>query len=69
MESTLIRMVWASIETCQKADLANLSNSSLIQHLLDRLHGEIFLSDRDQLSLSQYLSDRVMLVRDLLDLG
>jgi hypothetical protein len=67
METALIRMVWASVEACRNGNFVDLSDSVLVQHLLSQLNRDIRLNDRDHLVLKQYLNDRVMLIRDLLE--
>jgi hypothetical protein len=67
MEPTLVRLVWTSVAACCDRDLVGFSDSMLIQHLLNQLHRQILLNEQDQSLLKQYLTDRVPLIRDLLD--
>jgi hypothetical protein len=68
VETALIRMVWTSVEACRNANLVNLSDSVLVQHLLNQLNRNVRLDDRAHSVLKQYLDDRVMLIRDLLEM-
>ena len=60
-----IRMMWAFVETSNPHTLLKLSDSELIQNLLKQVESITPLSGKNNQLLSQYVSLRTLLIREL----
>ncbi|KST65377.1 hypothetical protein [Mastigocoleus testarum] len=61
----IIRMIWAFVETSNPGSLLKLSDSELIQKLIDEVEKVSSLSPEDSQTLSKYVGLRTPLIRDL----
>ena len=64
MNTSLLRQTWNLIETTNAWELLEVSESDLIQKLLQRLDAQKPLAEQERVSLSDYLHDKISLIRD-----
>lgn len=64
MNTTLLRQTWKLIEATNAWELLEASESDLIQALLQRLDAQNPLADRERDSLSNYLQNKMGLIKD-----
>ena len=65
MTPTMLRQLWLLIETTQANLLLRLDDASLVQWLLKQFNQERALNHDEIHVLSDYLNNRVSLIRDL----
>lgn len=65
MTPTMLRQLWSLIETTQANLLLKLDDASLVQCLLKQLKQQRSLNQDEANILSDYLSSRLSLIRDL----
>ncbi|HAG84014.1 MAG TPA: hypothetical protein DD379_22320 [Cyanobacteria bacterium UBA11162] len=65
MTPTMLRQLWSLIETTQSNLLLKLDDASLVQWLLKQFKQEQALNAEEMHILSDYLSNRLSLIRDL----
>jgi uncharacterized membrane protein YvbJ len=65
MTPTMLRQLWLLIETTQANLLLRLDDASLVQWLLKQFNQERSLNHDEIHVLSNYLNNRVSLIRDL----
>ncbi|GAB4200383.1 MAG: hypothetical protein Fur006_51850 [Coleofasciculaceae cyanobacterium] len=65
MTPTMLRQLWLLIETTQANLLLRLDDASLVQWLLKQFNQERSLNHDEIHVLSDYLNNRVSLIRDL----
>lgn len=65
MTPTMLRQLWLLIETTQANLLLRLDDASLVQWLLKQFKQERSLNHDEIHVLSDYLNNRVSLIRDL----
>jgi DNA-binding transcriptional regulator/RsmH inhibitor MraZ len=61
---TLLRQAWNLIERTNASELLDISETELIQRLLNRLDAQIPLDQQERVSLSTYLHSKISLIRD-----
>ena len=64
MSTTLLRKTWNLIEATNAWELLEVSESELVQELLQRLDAQKPLAEQERVSLSDYLHDKISLIRD-----
>ncbi len=64
MTPTMMRQIWAMIESTQVNTLLQLDDSSLVQWLLKQFTAQQEIDDQETSSLNTYLSSRLPLIRD-----
>ena len=65
MTPTMLRQLWSLIETTQANLLLKLDDASLVQWLLRQFKQDRALNHEEMHLLSDYLNNRVTLIRDL----
>ncbi len=65
MTPTMLRQLWSLIETTQAHLLLKLDDASLVQWLLKQFKQERSLNHEEINVLSDYLNNRLSLIRDL----
>lgn len=65
MTPTMLRQLWSLIETTQANLLLKLDDASLVQWILKQLKQEQALNPEEVHILSDYLNNRLSLIRDL----
>jgi hypothetical protein len=64
LNTTLLRQTWNLIETTNAWELLEVSESDLIQRLLQRLDAQKPLADQERVSLNDYLHTKMSLIKD-----
>ena len=64
MNTSLLRQTWNLIETTNAWELLEISESELIQKLLQSLDAQKPLAEQERLSLNDYLHKKIGLIRD-----
>ena len=65
MTPTMLRQLWSLIETTQTNLLLRLDDASLVQWLLKQFRQQRSLNHEEIHMLSDYLNNRVSLIREL----
>ncbi len=65
MKASTLRLLWAVVEETQTNILIQFNDAELIQQLLRQLKNKTWLSSEEMNTISNYLSSRVPLIRDL----
>jgi hypothetical protein len=65
INSSLLRHLWSVVEETQTNILLSLSDTELVQHLLKQLQYRGILSTEELAALSNYIDQRLVLIRDL----
>lgn len=65
MNPSLIRQIWALVETTHATHLINLDDANLVQSLLGQFNLQQPLNSEENTLLSGYLYSRLTLIRDL----
>ena len=64
MNTSLLRQTWNLIEATNALELLEVSEPELVQKLLQRLDAQKPLAEQERLSLSDYLHQKISLIRD-----
>jgi hypothetical protein len=67
IESNIIHAVWSSVEAINKQLLLQLNDTDLIQQIMRDIDKGSTLTSQDRQSLIDYLSSKIMLIRDISD--
>ncbi|MEL6815873.1 MAG: hypothetical protein AAFP03_13825 [Cyanobacteria bacterium J06598_3] len=65
MDARLIRQLWSAVESTPTNKLSNLDDSSLLSSLMDLLKSDPTFDPRNLSAMSQYISTRMPLIREL----
>lgn len=65
MDSSTLRRIWTLVETTQASELLHLSDAELVRQLLLRLDEGIPLTNLQIEVVSEYVQNRITLIRDL----
>ncbi len=65
MDSSTLRRIWTLVEATQVSELLHLSDAELVQQLLLRLDEGIPLTNSEIEMVSEYVQNRITLIRDL----
>ena len=65
IESAIIRAVWSSVETINKQALLHLSDTDIVQQIIDRVERILSLDIHERESLSDYVNSKVKLIKDI----
>lgn len=65
INSSTLRRVWTLVEATQTSELLHLSDAELVQQLLLRLDEGIPLTNSEIAVVSEYVQNRITLIRDL----
>lgn len=65
IKSSIVRAVWASVSAINAQILLQLSDSDLIHQIFREVDHTSALSSEDRQSLIDYISSRIMLIRDI----
>ncbi len=65
MNSSTLRRIWTLVEATQTSELLHLSDAELVQQLLLRLDEGIPLTNSEIEVISEYVQNRITLIRDL----
>jgi hypothetical protein len=61
---TLLRQTWSLIETINAVELLEISETELVQRLLNRLDAQKPLADQERIYLNDYLHSKIGLIKD-----
>jgi ribosome assembly protein YihI (activator of Der GTPase) len=64
VSSKLLRQTWSLIEAINALELLEISESELIQKLLERLDAQKPLADQERIYLNDYLHSKISLIKD-----
>lgn len=65
IESSIVRAVWSSVEALNHQVLLQLNDTDLIQQIMKQVERAATLSSQERQSLIDYVSSKVMLIRDI----
>lgn len=65
MNSLTLRRIWTLVEATQTSELLHLTDAELVQQLLFRLDEGIPLTNSEIEMVSEYVQNRITLIRDL----
>ena len=65
IESTIIRAVWSCVETIDKQSLLQLSDTDMVQQIIEQVERIFSLDFEQRQSLSDYIASRVRLIEDI----
>ncbi len=65
IESSIIRSVWSSVSAINTQILLQLSDSDLIHQIYRQVDQTSALSSEERQSLINYISSKIMLIRDM----
>ena len=65
MTPKMLRQFWSLIESTQSNIILGLDDSSLVQWLLSQLHTNQYLDGQQSDVLSDYIRNKIPLIRDL----
>ena len=65
IETAIIRAVWSSVETINKQALLHLSDTDIVQQIIDRVECIFSLDPEERQSLSHYVNSKVRLIKDI----
>ncbi|MFM7427147.1 MAG: hypothetical protein ACKO7W_19470 [Elainella sp.] len=65
ISASMLRLAWAVVEEAPPSDLLNLSDTMLIKLLLHQIAQKVLLTGEEVCALYDYLSSRVLLIRDM----
>ncbi len=65
IETAIIRAVWSSVETVNKQALLHLSDTDIVQQIIDRVECIFSLDLEERQSLSHYVNSKVRLIKDI----
>lgn len=65
LESKIVRTVWSSVEAINDRILLQLNDSDLIHQVIKQADATSVLSLEERQSLINYISSKVMLIRDI----
>ncbi len=65
MNSSTLRRIWTLVEATQTSELLHLTDAELVQQLLLHLDEGIPLTDSEIEMISEYVQNRITLIRDL----
>ena len=66
IQSAIIRAVWSSVETIDKQALLHLSDTDIVQQIIERVECVFSLDLEERQSLFDYVNSRVRLIEDML---
>lgn len=65
LNSITLRKLWSVVEETQAPVILKLNDADLIQQLLCQLQNKYALSPEEMQTIYRYLSDRLILIRDM----
>ena len=65
IESAIIRAVWSSVETINKQALLHLSDTDIVQQIIEQVERILSLDNHERKSLSDYVNSKVKLIKDI----
>ena len=65
IESSILRAVWSSVEALNNQVLLQLNDTDLIHQIMKQVDRAATLSSEERKSLIDYVSSKVMLIRDI----
>ena len=65
VESAIVRAVWSSVETINKQALLHLSDTDIVQEVIEQVERILSLDNHEQKSLSDYVNSKVKLIKDI----
>ncbi|MEA5532464.1 hypothetical protein [Crocosphaera sp. XPORK-15E] len=65
MNATIIRQLWSIVEESSDKTVMSLDDSDLVNQLLGKLNARQNLSPEDWYVMSDYLSARTLLIREI----
>ena len=64
MNTSLLRQTWNLIERTSAWEILEVSESELVQKLLQSLDAQNPLAEQERVSLNDYLHEKISLIRD-----
>ena len=64
MNVKLMRQTWSLIETINASELLEISETELVQQVLNRLDAQKPLGDKERICLNNYLHSKIGLIKD-----
>ena len=65
IDSSIIHAVWSSVEAINKTALLQLNDTDLTYKIMRRVENTSLLAIEDRQSLNNYISSKVLLIREL----
>ena len=65
IETAIIRAVWSSVETINKQALLHLSDTDIVQQIIEQVERILSLDIQERESLSDYVNSKVKLIKDI----
>ena len=65
IETAIIRAVWSSVETINKQALLHLSDTDIVQQIIEQVERILSLDIQERESLFDYVNSKVRLIKDL----
>ena len=65
IDSSVIRAVWSSVEAINKTALVQLNDTDLTYQIMRQVENTSVITLEDRQSLSDYISSKVLLIRDI----
>lgn len=65
IEAAIIRAVWSSVETINKQALLHLSDTDIVQQIIEQVERILSLDIQERESLFDYVNSKVRLIKDL----
>ncbi|MEM8829450.1 MAG: hypothetical protein AAGE96_08845 [Cyanobacteria bacterium P01_G01_bin.19] len=67
LKTEIVRTIWSLVETSNPYSLLKLSDRELSQQLIQKIEKAFSLSSEDSQTLADYISSKILLIRDLVD--
>jgi hypothetical protein len=67
IETAIIRAVWSSVETINKQALLHLSDTDIVQQIIEQVECALSLDIQERESLSDYVNSKVRLIKDIVE--
>lgn len=67
IETAIIRAVWSSVETINKQALLHLSDTDIVQQIIEQVECILSLDIQERESLSDYVNSKVGLIKDIVE--
>ena len=65
IKTAIVRAVWSSVETINKQALLHLSDTDIVQQIIEQVERVLCLDIQERQSLSDYVNSKVRLIKDL----
>ena len=65
IELAIIRAVWSCVETINKQTLLHLSDTDIVQQIIEQVECILSLDIQERQSLSDYVNSKLGLIKDI----